>query len=137
MTQQLHEVFEESIGQTPHDMPIGNTDQDARIASLGPIGNRVLDAPGRFEHVRERKPERVLNFIRREFDLLALVQEKHVGRDDERRTRSRVSDDVVETTEILRMREFDSHLLKGFASRSRARRIIALLETPARKRHMP
>ena len=136
MTQDIQQIFQKAIGQTPDDMSVRDPNENARISSLGPVRNRVLDASGFLEHVGQRKPESVLNFFRSKFDLLVLGQEEGVSRDDERWARAGVADDIVELAKVLGVRQLDPDLLEGFTLRGAARRIVAALETTPRKRHV-
>lgn len=117
MTQDIQQVFEEAIGQTPDDVSAGDPNENARVGSLGPLRDHVLDASGLLEHFGQRKPEGVPNFPRIKFDFLFLGQKKGVGRDDEGWARVRVSHDVVELAKVLGLRQLDPDLFEGFTPR--------------------
>jgi hypothetical protein len=137
MTQDIQQVLEKAIGQPPNDMTVRDPNQNSRVSSLWPVGHLILDASRFLEHVGQRKPEGVLHLLRSKLELLTFDQKEGVSGDDERRARSGVADDVVQTAKVLGARQFDPDLLEGFTSRRAARRIVAALQTTTRKRHMP
>lgn len=136
MTQDIQQVFDESIGQTPDHMSVRNPDENARVASLGTVADRVLDAPGLLEHVGQWEPESILNFPGSELELLSFRQKERVGSDNEGWTRARVANDVIELAKVLRIFQFDANLLEGFPLCGATGRSIDRLQSASRKRHM-
>jgi len=136
MTQNIQQVFDESIGQTPDHMSIRNPDENARVASLGTVADRVLDAPDLFEHVGQWEPESILNFSGSELEFLSFRQKESVGSDNEGWTRARVANDVIELAKVLRIFQFDANLLEGFPLCGATGRSIDRLRSASRKRHV-
>jgi len=117
-------------------MPLGHADEHAVEALLRSVRRGEFDGPRLLEHFGKGEPESLLDLARLECEGLVIRQVESMGRHDKRRARSWVASDVVESSEILRLRKFDSDLFVGLAPSGRRRRIILRLESPAGKGHM-
>jgi hypothetical protein len=137
MTQNIHQVFDESIGQTPDDMSVRNPNENTGVSSLRPVGSGVFDASSLLEHVGQWKPESVLDFLRSKLEFLSFGQIEGMGRNDEGWARPRVAHDIIEPAEVFRVLQLDANLLEGFSLRSAAGRSVYALQSASRKRHVP
>ena len=122
MAQHVHQIFEETIGQPPDDVSVRNSNQNAGVASVGPMGHRIFDAAGFLEHVGQGKPEGGLHFLRSKLEFLFFDQKEGMRRNDERCARTRVPFDVIEPAKILGIPQLDPYLFEGFAGRREGRR---------------
>jgi hypothetical protein len=130
-------LLEESVGEAPYEMAPGLTHEDRGKDAVGELRDRVRGAAGFIPQLRQRKPERGPDLLRVEEERLILFEMEGVRRHDHRCRCTGAARQIAQVTEILRMRELETHLLEGFAAGGRPRRIVMALEPAARKRHVP